>query len=123
MTATQRRAQQAAAEIYKTLANYNDYERVPALPETYWNACQRLLRMQRKARQRGWCSARNRVERRLLQVVSDCSSRLGTLQDNLIKTIRKRRLLSEQAIADDLRVLSAEFEQVQIDVEHKSIAV
>ncbi len=123
MTVTHSRAQRAAAEIYKILANGPDYERVPPLPETYWNACQRLLRMQEKARQRGWGAARNRVERRLLQVVADCSSHLHTLQEKLIETIRQRRLLNEQAIADDLRALSAEFDRVRIDLKHRSIAV
>jgi hypothetical protein len=122
MTPAQRHARQAAADIHQTLVNYN-HDRAPVLPETYWNACQRLLRMREKARHRGWLLALNRVERRMLQVATDCSNQLLTMRDNLIQTIREQRLLNEETIADDLLALSAEFDEVRIDSTSKSIAV
>ena len=123
MTPVKRRAQLAAAGIRKALDYYFNHDRAPVLPTTYWNACERLLRMREKAQHHGWLLALNRVERRMLQVTTDCSNQLLTMRDNLIETIRGRRLPSEQEIVDDLLALSAEFEEVRIDLENKSVAV
>jgi len=123
MTPAQRRAQLAAADIYRGLTNYFRYDCTPVLPETYWNGCQRLLRMMEKAHQRGWQAAMERLEQRLLRAVSDCSSQLLTLRSKLAEAMRSRQLLSEKAIADDLLALSEEFDEVQIDLTNKRIAV
>jgi hypothetical protein len=113
----------AAVDIHDRLRRLRQDQAVSHLPRESWIECERLARLQEKARTHQLQRAERRVRVSLLQTLERLTHSLNGVQKSLAPAPEPSLAFSVHDIFRDLRSLQDEFEKVTVSLQRSTVSV
>jgi hypothetical protein len=118
-----RRYLRAAVLIHAQLAGEGGFSPLPVLYDHDWEDLTRTVRRFELVCEKGWLTAAASLVTQLDVDAANLSRRLDRFRHGLPKTPTSRQIMSPREIAADMTALLEEFEEVELNLKEKKLAV